>query len=395
MRDLQLRGRTLGFLRVLAPIRLKISDPRGGDSPTLGCDGLVARCDRAWPADSQFLQQWNALLARTPDATVFNSPGWQQAVTDYFVRPGRLRIVTVRRGDALLAVFPLALHAASVLETPGKWVSDYLDPLVDPAAARQCWPLILDLLNDLWDWSTRGLVFHNIPDTSSIRSILKAIAPDYEFEYQETVVDSAPYLLLPDTWEKYLDTLSSKQRRNQKKNLRTAETDAKARWLTLNTMDQITPALERGVAGLCQAEGSKGRFSRAYLSGFLRRVVPAIVAQGDFYMHELWMQGKPAAWHFMLRSRDGPMGYNAAFDASLRDLSPGSTSFAMAIRSAIEGKSPKYNFLRGSEEFKIRLGCKSIDLLKISLIRKYFGSARNGGPVRRPQAINVSTAPPK
>jgi len=372
MRDLQLSGRTLGFLRVLAPIRLKISDPRGQDSPALQRDGLVARCDRAWPQDSEFLQQWAALLARSPDATVFNSPGWQRAVTDYFVRPGRLRIITVRRGDTLLAVFPLALHVASVLETPGKWVSDYLDPLVDPAAAQQCWPLILDLLSNLWDWSTRGLAFHNIPDTSSIRSILRTIAPNYGLEYQETVVNSAPYLLLPQSWDQYQATLSSKQRRNQKKNLRTAETQGQARWLTVNTMDQIEPVLERGVAGLCQSEGSKGRFSRAYLSGFLRRVVPAIVAQGDFYMHELWIQGKPAAWHFMLRSREGPMGYNAAFDASLSDWSPGSTSFAMAIRSAIESKSPKYNFLRGSEEFKTRLGCKSIDLLKISLIRKYF-----------------------
>jgi len=371
MRELQLSGRMLGMLRMVAPVRLNISDPRGQDSVTFERDGLVARCNRNWPPDPDFIKQWNALLARSPNATVFNSFGWQRAVTDeYFVPPGRLRIITVRRGDELLAVFPLALHAASVLETPGKWVSDYLDPLVDPSVAEQCWPLILGLLDNLWDWSTRGLVFHNIPTGSAIRSILKKIAPDFGFEYQETVVESTPYLVLPETWDQYLATLSTKQRKAQKRNIRLAETEGQARWLTLKTMDEIAPVLERGMAGLCLSEGGKGKFSRNFLTGFLRRVVPALVAQGDFFMHELWIEGKPAAWHFMLRSREGPMGYNCAYDAALRDWSPGSTSFAMAIRSAIEEKSSKYNFLRGAEDFKIRLGCNSIDLLKVSLIRK-------------------------
>jgi len=42
-------------------------------------DGLVARCNRNWPPDPDFIKQWNALLARSPNATVFNSFGWQRA----------------------------------------------------------------------------------------------------------------------------------------------------------------------------------------------------------------------------------------------------------------------------------------------------------------------------
>jgi CelD/BcsL family acetyltransferase involved in cellulose biosynthesis len=371
MRNFQAAGRALGVLRRLFPVGLRISASRGWESLTLERAGLVARLDRAWPADPQFLQEWAALQARAPSATVFNSPGWQRAVTDeHFVAAGRLRIMTVRRDNELLAVFPLALSAASVLETPGKWVSDYLDPLIDPAAAGDCWPLILDLLNDNWDWSTRGLVLHNIAEMSAARTILKAIAPDHGLEYLETVVDSTPYLQLPETWEKYLAMLSPKQRRAQKTNIRKAETEGQARWLTLSTMQEIEPALQRGLAAMRQAEGAKGQFSREFLCGFLSRVVPAIVAQGDFYMHELWLGDKPAAWHFLLRSREGPMGYNCTFDAAQRNWSPGSTSFAMAIRSSIEAKFPKYNFLRGAEEYKARFGCQSIDLMKISLLRK-------------------------
>jgi CelD/BcsL family acetyltransferase involved in cellulose biosynthesis len=389
MRYLGFTGRALDFLRTLAPFGLEISDPHGRESPTFERDGLVARCDRAWPEDSEFLEQWTALRARSPGATVFNSPSWQRAITDEnFVPAGRLRIITVRRGNTLLAVFPLALRASSVLETPGHWLSDYLDPLIDPTAAEQCWSLILDLLNDLWDWSTRGLVFHNIAENSPTRMILETLAAKHGFVYQQKVTDCAPNLLLPDSWEKYLKMLSSKERSIQKRNIRKAQTEGEARWLTVNTMDEIGPALERGLAGLSQAKGDKGKFSVEFLCGFLRKIVPALVAQGDFYMHELWIQGKAAAWLFLFRSREGPMVFNSAFDDSLGYWRPGITSVSLAIQTAIEQKNGKFDFLRGSEDYKFRFGCKPMDLLKISLIRKGSKLAQDSGIFRRQEAAN-------
>jgi CelD/BcsL family acetyltransferase involved in cellulose biosynthesis len=289
----------------------------------------------------------------------------------------------VRRDNLLLAVFPLALHSPSVLETPGYWLSDYLDPLVDSAAAEQCWTLILDLLNDLWDWSTRALVFHNIAQNSPTRTILETIAPKYGFAYEQNVTDCVPYLSLPDSWEKYLQMLSSKERQIQKKNIRKAQTEGEARWLTAKTMDEVGPALERGLVGLTQAKGEKGKFASEFLCGFLRKMVPALVAQGDFYMHELWIQGKAAAWLFLFRSREGPMFFNSAFDDSLGQWRPGITAISLAVQTAIEQKYPKFDFLRGAEEYKFRFGCQPMDLLKISLIRKTSELARDTGIFRR------------
>jgi CelD/BcsL family acetyltransferase involved in cellulose biosynthesis len=380
MRYLQFTGKASEFLRTLAPFGLEISHPHGGESPTFERDGMVARCDRAWPEDPEFFEQWTALLARCPNANVFNSPAWQRAITEEsFVPAGRLRIITVRRDNTLLAVFPLALHSSSVLETPGYWLSDYLDPLVDSAAAEQCWTLILDLLNDLWDWSTRALVFHNIAGNSRTRTILETLAPKYGFAYQQKVTDCAPYLLLPDSWEKYLQMLSTKERHTQKRNIRKAQTQGEARWLTVKTMDEIGPALERGLVALSRAKGEKGKFSSEFLCGFLRKVVPSLVAQGDFYMHELWIQGKPAAWVFQFQSPEGPLFFNSAFDDSLGRWHPGITAIALAVRTAIEQKNAKFDFLRGDEDYKFRFGGTPMDLLKISLIRKSSRLPRDTG----------------
>ncbi len=62
------------------------------------------------------------------------------------------------------------------------------------------------------------------------------------------------------------------------------------------------------------------------------------------------------------------MIYNTAYDFTQKQWSPGIVAFAMSIQEAIAAGAPVYNFLRGAEEYKDRLGAKDLQLLKIQLI---------------------------
>ncbi len=149
------------------------------------------RCLRDWPDDPQFIPGWNSLLKQNPWATVFRSPAWQSAVVNEFVPAGLFRLITVSRNDELLAVLPLALNTASMLETPGRWVTDYLDSLVDAQSAEACWEIILGLLGNLWDWSVGAVVFHHVRADSNMRQILPVLGPKFGFQYQESLTTSA------------------------------------------------------------------------------------------------------------------------------------------------------------------------------------------------------------
>ena len=369
MGKLQLAGRMRDALRNLVPAGLNISQPNRTDFPALEWDGRLARCHADWPDDPDFLPQWRDLLKRNPWATAFRSPAWQAAVVDEFVPAGEFRLLSVHRGSKLLAIVPLALNTSSMLETPGRWVTDYLDPLVDAAEASACWNIIFRLLQSLWDWSVGGIVLHHVRGDSNLRQLLPGMAPQFGFKYGESDVQQAPFIALPDTWEKYLATLDSRERKEFKRKIRNAQTRSGAQWLTHTAAEDCLPALERALCAMRQAKSLKADFTEEILVGFLRRLCPRLIEQGDFYIQELLLEGRASAWMLALRSPWGPMIYNTAYDHAQRHLSPGAVAFGLAIQEAIAAGWPKFNFLRGGDEYKEKLGAVDLDLIKITLRR--------------------------
>jgi CelD/BcsL family acetyltransferase involved in cellulose biosynthesis len=366
-RKLQLTGRMRGALRTLVPAALKIAHSHD-ELPPLVRDGLVARCYRDWPDHPDFAPRYDELFAQNPSATVFNSPVWESAVVNEFVPAGQFRLITVNRGTQLLAVLPLALNTASMLETPGRWLTDYLDPLVDSRAVRQSWSMILNLLHELWDWSIGGVQLHHVRGDSTLRRILPDLAPTLGFNYSETPTASAPFIMLPKTWAEYLDSLDAHERKEIKRKLRHAREMANLQWRTLSTEEEIVPALERAMSAMRQSEPLKAEFTEEILGGFLRRLCPVLASRGDFYIHELWLENKPSAWLLCLRSNRGPMIYNTSYDFSMRKWSPGSVCFSLAIQDAISAGAPVFNLLRGAEKYKDRLGAQDLDLFQIQLL---------------------------
>ena len=364
---LQLTGRMRGALRSIVPAALRISHA-SCELPGLKREGVCARCYRDWPDDPGFIAQYQQLMARSPSSTVFNSLAWQSAVVNEFVPAGQFRLVTVTRDNQLLAAVPLGINTAAMLETPGRWLTDYLDPLVDPQATRQCWSMILSLLNSLWDWSLGGVQFHHVRGDSAMRRILPELAPMFEFEYSESVTSIAPFITLPKTWEEYLDSIDGHERKEIKRKIRNAQTKASLSWKTLKSEDEIIPALERALSAMRQAESPKADFTDEVLVGFLRRLVPTLAKQGDFYLHELSLENAPTAWLLCLNSSRGPMIYNTSYDFSRKQWSPGIVSFSLALQDAIAAGAPIFNLLRGAEEYKKRLGAQDLELLKIQLL---------------------------
>ena len=77
--------------------------------------------------------EWDALVDRCAPATPFQSHAWLSSWWQSYGRPGRLRLVTVRRDGRLVAVAPLMLRhrLLPVLVPVGAGLTDFLDVLVD------------------------------------------------------------------------------------------------------------------------------------------------------------------------------------------------------------------------------------------------------------------------
>jgi CelD/BcsL family acetyltransferase involved in cellulose biosynthesis len=367
-----------GALRTLLPAGLKIAHSNGADFKPLCRGGLSAQCHRDWPKDPQFIHQWKALLARNPHSTVFSSPAWQTAVVTEFVRAGRFRLITVHRQNELLAVLPLAFKHASILETPGQLVSDFITPLVDPSAAAEVWSVMLDLLDELWDWSVGGLVLLNVQGDCGLREVLSLTAVNLGWDYSEEIANQALYIPLPGGWEEYLAQLDSHDRKEIRRKIRNAQNNGRAHWQTITEENEVRSVLELALAQMLQAEAAKADFSRRILVPYLRRVCPLLAREGNFFIKQLSIEDKPCAWLLGMQSSRGPLIYNTSYNASMRKWSPGIVSFSLAIQDAIADGHPVFNLLRGGDEYKKRFGAVDLQLYKITLHPKQKAIFRIG-----------------
>ncbi|QMU78528.1 GNAT family N-acetyltransferase [Streptacidiphilus sp. PB12-B1b] len=84
-------------------------------------------------------EEWDDLLDRCAPATPFQSHAWLCSWWQSYGRPGTLRLVTVRRGELLVAAAPLMVRHRLLprLVPIGFGLTDFLDVLVDDEHADQ------------------------------------------------------------------------------------------------------------------------------------------------------------------------------------------------------------------------------------------------------------------
>lgn len=95
--------------------------------------------------------QWARLHAACPSATAFQSHPWLHSWWQSYGRPGRLRLVLVRRGGELVAVAPLMrVHRPLPALVPiGGAITDICDVLIDEEVAAPAAGALADALADL------------------------------------------------------------------------------------------------------------------------------------------------------------------------------------------------------------------------------------------------------
>ena len=370
LRASEVLHRLRGAVHKLAPVGLNIGRGGAADFPPLRRDGLQAQCLRGWPEDPVLVAQWDELAWNSPGAHPFLTPTWLRGVIEQFVPKGMLRLVIVRQEERLVGVFPLHFTKKATLETPGRYLSDYLEPAVDAALESPVWSIFLDLFASLWDWSLVGLVLPHIREHSSCRALLKTLAPRHGFGVHETQVNTVSRIDLPDTFDEYLEALPGRDRKELKRKIRNAQTKAGATFSECGGLDAFIATLERSLSQMERCHNhAKARFVANSLHPLLTRVGPALFDAGRLKVSNLIIEGKTAASLLWFDTPSGPMNFNVSYDESAQQWSPGAVTFAMAIEQAIGRKAKVFDLLRGDEDYKRRLGAEFHPLYRLMLTR--------------------------
>jgi CelD/BcsL family acetyltransferase involved in cellulose biosynthesis len=304
--------------------------------------------------------EWDDLLARSLTPSIFLTHHWQRIWWQHLGH-GSLAIIALRTdAGRLVGIAPLlrsggTSHALSFVGCVD--VSDYLDVIVDGAAADDVYAALWDRLSgsDSPQWDVLNLC--NIPDRSPTHRRLAELAEASGCSASVTIDDVCPVITLPASWDSYLAGLDKKQRHELRRKLRRAEESASVHWYVL----EGEPNLERDIASFItlhqRSTAEKEGFWDDAMKAFFRAMALEFAAAGWLKLYFIEFNGERAASFLCFDYRSELLIYNSGYDPTrFAALSPGIVLTAHMIEHAIQMGRVRLDFLRGDEEYKFRFG---------------------------------------
>ena len=328
---------------------------------------------RAYTEPSVFEElesEWNALLERSATDVIFLSCEWQSTWWHAY-EAGDLWVVTCRDdNERLLGIGPWFIEhrdGERVVRTIGCVdVTDYVDVIAD----KMCMDAVLEffarfLADNAGQYDRINLC--NIPETSETYSRFPDRLRQHHFDADMVLQEVCPVIHLPDEWEGYLAMLDKKQRHELRRKMRRAESEVKLDWYIVGAEHNFDDEVENFVKLMAASQPSKAEFlSDENNLRFFKQMLKVTFQKGWLKLSFLKANGVYAAAYCDFDYKRHILVYNSGLQPDVYPhLSLGIVLLAYNIRHAIENKRHIYDFLRGNETYKYRMGAQDTRVYKL------------------------------
>jgi CelD/BcsL family acetyltransferase involved in cellulose biosynthesis len=193
------------------------------------------------------------------------------------------------------------------------------------------------------------------------------LARERKYEILETHENVTVEMELPATFEEYLETLDGKQRHEVKRKLRRLNQAGSAVFKFVDDKSTIPEALENFFKMFVESRSDKADFLTDKMSVFFRKLADSLSEIGLLKIGVLELDKKPVAEIMCFDYNNKIYLYNSGYDPGYTSLSAGMLSKVFAIRDSIEKGRKCFDFLKGSEVYKYRLGGKEVPLYRCQI----------------------------
>ncbi|MBT3363660.1 MAG: GNAT family N-acetyltransferase [Chloroflexi bacterium] len=285
---------------------------------------------------------------------IFVLPGWLKAWWQVFGAGSKPHILSVWDAGKLIGIAPLKCNSneASIIGSAN--VCDWLDFVIAPGMEAD---FLAVLMQHLKSDGVTSLDLAPVLHDSTVWCHLPAeVAQNCSCR---VVMDKEDVLLdmdLPASWDVYLDSLPAKQRRELRRKISNMENAGSMDYRVYHTSDAVDVLLDL----FDKNKSEKAAFMTPQMSSFFRALADSMAGAGLLNIGVLTLDEVPVAV-VMCFAYDGcEYLYNSAYDGAHGHLSVGFLSKIMCIKDSIEKGYKKFNFLKGAEAYKYRLGGKEV-----------------------------------
>lgn len=316
--------------------------------------------------------EWEALLAESNFQTPFLTPTWYKVWFNHFGNPLGLKVLlgNGEKGDLLgLGILReeqegKAEKKISLLGNKDLW--DYRDFLIRSGQEAEFFEKLANFFQES-PWHI--LEFNGISEFSPTLKFLPPIMRAKGLLCYEEVEEVSLYLNLPSSWEEFLKNLKGKDRHELRRKIRRLrkERDFEIKKVASSSWKE---EIELFFSLHRKSGRDKAEFMNAQMESFFRELAAEFLKEGWLNLTFLKIKGKEAAVFFSFDFQGSEYLYNSGYDPDLGHFSPGIVLAAFSIEEAIQEGKKQFNFLRGREEYKYRLGGKEERIYRLRVEKR-------------------------
>jgi len=290
---------------------------------------------------------------------IFVLPPWLEAWWNEFGSEAELYLCAVRHEGTVTGIAPLLLRGKEAFFIGGADVCDYLDFVVVPGREVDFFSVLLDNLR------RRGigrLDLRPLRPDSTVLTHLVGIARDRKYEVSCKEENISLEMELPPTWEEYLATLTQKQRHEVRRKLRRLWESGDVNYRVIEDSESASQSMAVFLRLFRESRLDKAKFLTARLESFFISLAKRMAQAGLLRLGILELGHFPAAAVMCFDYKNTVFLYNNGYDPQYGFLSVGFISKVLCIKDSVERGKGKFDFLKGAEEYKHRLGGKEMTL---------------------------------
>jgi CelD/BcsL family acetyltransferase involved in cellulose biosynthesis len=300
--------------------------------------------------DSVYPLRWDCL---------FVLPGWLKTWWEVFGEGSGLFLHSVKTEDDIVGIAPLRVNGetASFIGSPD--VCDFQDFILVPGKEEAFFAALLDHVSNE---GLSRLDLGSLRPDSAVVSHLTGIARDKGFRVSCTPDDISLEMDLPPTWEGYLQSLKGKHRHETRRKLRRLHEAGDVHYRVIEDVDKVPQVIGTFLELFRESRKDKTDFMTSGMTSFFKALALTTAEINILKLCFLELDAQPAAAIMGFDFNDTLYLYNNGYDPRFQSLSVGVLSKVFSIRDSIQRGKKRFDFLKGAETYKYRMGGREVQL---------------------------------
>jgi CelD/BcsL family acetyltransferase involved in cellulose biosynthesis len=310
--------------------------------------------------------EWNELIENSASCNVFLTWEWLFTWWEVYGGSRELELLLARENGRLIGIAPLCSKMRrifgplrfKILEFMGTGAvaSDHLDFIVEKGREEEVLSKFLKYYfeNSKWDRIEFGELFDGSKTSDIVRGYVKDLP---RIKMAESVAHVCPCVVLPKTWEEYIDSLSWRNRKHIRHDSRRLIEIMGAEfvnWRDQTTLHQPLRRLSELHQERWTSRGRLGSYGTERFRIFHEKLINRLFPKGIMRIYALKLGDKIIAVFYAFVMKSTLYCYSTGFDAELDKYGPGTVLISRIIREAIEENIREFDFLRGNSDYKER-----------------------------------------